>query len=261
MAKDTPTRACGTCGVEFTPRTNGGKPQVRCSTRCRRKVSNDNYTRQHAPKRRASCVECGGAITLSGLGRPRRFCSDVCKMRAGNRRTRRSQEPVSKAEPRQCDHCGKTFQPKRRDTRYCYDGWCSQAAHRARKAAGEPPRMGERRIACHECGTAFTAKHPAARWCSRICQIRHRGREASRRRSGNQIHDGYMDREIFERDSWMCHLCGEQIDPTEARCNRLGATIDHLVPLSRGGVDIRGNVKAAHNHCNRRKAATIEGGA
>lgn len=261
MAQDTPTRACATCGREFTPRARGGRPQVRCSERCRRKVANANYIRNHAPARPDVCAECGGKVEHGERGRPRRFCSETCKMRAGNRRTRRAQEPAPKADPRPCEHCGKTFQPKRRDRRYCYGGWCAQAAYQARKAAGATSRMGEREFTCHECWARFTAKHPAARWCSHSCQIRHRSREASRRRSGNQTNDGYTDREIFERDNWTCHLCGKQLDPATDRRRPDGPTIDHVIPLSRGGTDVRANVKTACNRCNRQKAARIEGDA
>ena len=116
--------------------------------------------------------------------------------------------------------------------------------------------MVEHAVDCGECGTTFTAKHPRARWCSQLCQIRHRARVASRRRVKVES-EPYADREIFERDGWICQLCGDPIDPALDRRALLGATIDHTVPLSRGGADTRANVKTAHNRCNRQKSARI----
>jgi 5-methylcytosine-specific restriction endonuclease McrA len=63
----------------------------------------------------------------------------------------------------------------------------------------------------------------------------------------------YTDREIFERDGWRCYLCGKPVDRTVPRTDPLGATIDHIVPRSRGGPDAPDNVATAHWRCNRQK--------
>jgi len=119
--------------------------------------------------------------------------------------------------------------------------------------------MVARTIKCGGCGDEFIGVHPSARWCSRACQIRHRARAEQRRRGPNVEHDGYTDREIFERDNWVCHICKRRIDPATDRRQANGATIDHIIPLSRGGADVRTNVATACNRCNRLKAAKIEG--
>jgi 5-methylcytosine-specific restriction endonuclease McrA len=48
-------------------------------------------------------------------------------------------------------------------------------------------------------------------------------------------------------------LCSQPIDSTLRRNNRMGASIDHLVPISRGGADQPTNVAAAHLTCNQRR--------
>jgi 5-methylcytosine-specific restriction endonuclease McrA len=52
--------------------------------------------------------------------------------------------------------------------------------------------------------------------------------------------------DIFERDGWMCYLCGKQADVTTA-------TIDHIIPVSRGGHHSAANCRCAHYLCNSRK--------
>lgn len=62
---------------------------------------------------------------------------------------------------------------------------------------------------------------------------------------------------VFERDGWTCHLCGEAIDPELSGRARMGATVDHLIPLARGGEHSYANVAAAHRSCNSRKGAAV----
>lgn len=255
--------ACLTCGETFTPRRSAGKPQVRCSAKCRRKFSNDNYTRKNAPVRTAACAECGGPVEHADLGRPRRFCSDQCKARLTNRRNNRARLPKRDPSPQErlCAHCGRAFIPTRRDQVYCpatTGRWCPQLAYQARKKAGAPLTQVEQTKTCDECGNEFTAFKANARWCSSRCRNRHSNREASRRRgSVRPESEPYVDREIFIRDGWVCHLCGKSIDPDLPRSHMDGATIDHTVALVLGGHDKPSNVTAAHNRCNRSKGKRV----
>jgi 5-methylcytosine-specific restriction protein A len=47
-------------------------------------------------------------------------------------------------------------------------------------------------------------------------------------------------------DRGLCHYCGRSV-------GRLELTMDHVVPLGRGGRTVRGNVVAACKACNTRK--------
>lgn len=254
---------CQTCGELFTPRTNGGKPQVRCSTKCRRKVANANFIKKNAPTRVTSCAECGGPVEQAEMGRPRRYCSDECKARVGNRAQRRRQLPIRDPNPqeRACAHCGKPFIPNRRDQVYCPAGsgsYCAQKAYWARRAAGEPLRQVEQTKACVECGKDFTARKANAKWCSKSCRIRTTARDATRRRGPLRPEwKPYSDREIFERDGWICQLCMQPVDRKVSRTHPDGATIDHTVPLSLGGADEPANVVTAHWRCNRDKGNRV----
>lgn len=51
-----------------------------------------------------------------------------------------------------------------------------------------------------------------------------------------------------------CHICQEQIDMNLPRTNRLGLTVDHVIPLSKGGTDTMDNLRPAHWICNNRKS-------
>jgi 5-methylcytosine-specific restriction protein A len=48
------------------------------------------------------------------------------------------------------------------------------------------------------------------------------------------------------RSSGVCHYCGKQFKPAEL-------TMDHLIPLARGGKSIRANVVPSCKDCNNKK--------
>lgn len=54
---------------------------------------------------------------------------------------------------------------------------------------------------------------------------------------------------LAKRDGWVCHLCKEPIDRALKDGPRR-ATLDHLLPRSRGGTNAKGNLKLAHAECN-----------
>lgn len=68
--------------------------------------------------------------------------------------------------------------------------------------------------------------------------------------------DGIVDAEIFARDEGVCQLgasCkypGELIDPEAPHPQSLSPSVDHIIPLSYGGIDVAANKRAAHLGCN-----------
>ena len=65
---------------------------------------------------------------------------------------------------------------------------------------------------------------------------------------------------VFERDEWRCQLCGDMTRKDQARL--LGGkdylpnapTIDHIVPVSKGGTNDEANLQTAHWSCNSAKS-------
>jgi 5-methylcytosine-specific restriction endonuclease McrA len=51
-----------------------------------------------------------------------------------------------------------------------------------------------------------------------------------------------------------CHLCGGEIQYDAPWLDPLSFTVDHLIPINRGGPDIIENKAAAHRRCNRAKS-------
>lgn len=86
------------------------------------------------------------------------------------------------------------------------------------------------------------------------------GHDATRRRRARKaaVHsEPYRRMDIAERDGWRCGLCGCPILPFVRYPHPRSLSIDHVVPLSRGGPDAPDNVHATHLRCNLRKYASF----
>lgn len=109
---------------------------------------------------------------------------------------------------------------------------------------------------CDCCGEPFMADARRSRYCSQDCADldRHRANwkhvNARRARLRGAFVEAFDRREIFERDGWVCQICELPIVPTVQWPDPGSASLDHVVPISRGGLHSRANAQAAHLHCN-----------
>lgn len=71
-------------------------------------------------------------------------------------------------------------------------------------------------------------------------------------------------RGLFERDGGICQICGKKTDAHDivnGHIGRLYPTLDHIIPLSKGGTHTWNNVQLAHMACNAGKCDKTENGA
>lgn len=118
---------------------------------------------------------------------------------------------------------------------------------------------GRGRRRCEDCDMAYKRDARKAWHASPAGEAaRHRLR-ALRRSSIEDISaDLITIRALADRDAWMCHLCGDPVRNVRHRRGmpRMdGPTIDHVVPLARGGAHTWDNVALAHFICNSRRGA------
>lgn len=64
--------------------------------------------------------------------------------------------------------------------------------------------------------------------------------------------------EIFERDGWVCQICGHQIDPATKHSDPRSASLDHIIPISKHGPHTRVNVRLACLGCNSSKGDRLD---
>ena len=73
------------------------------------------------------------------------------------------------------------------------------------------------------------------------------------RKRGGEV-EKFTDREIFDRDHWVCGICEEDIDRSLSHPHPRSVSLDHIVPVAKGGGHTRANVRAAHLRCNQVKS-------
>lgn len=59
--------------------------------------------------------------------------------------------------------------------------------------------------------------------------------------------------EVYRRDGYVCQICREPLDMDAVFPRPLSPSVDHVIPLARGGTHEYANVQAAQLRCNLRK--------
>lgn len=65
--------------------------------------------------------------------------------------------------------------------------------------------------------------------------------------------------DVYERDGWTCGVCRLEVDPGLPWPHPMSTSVDHILPLSRGGTHVLTNVQCAHLSCNSRKSDSLIG--
>jgi hypothetical protein len=78
-----------------------------------------------------------------------------------------------------------------------------------------------------------------------------------RTRIANAPFEDFPASEIWVRDGGICWLCDSQIDPQLKWPHPQSLTLEHKLPISKGGGHTRENCALAHNLCNMRKGAKV----
>ena len=166
--------------------------------------------------------------------------------------------------PIDCLSCGQTFARSRRDQRFCSQ-FCGDVARGQRMPAALPLRV----CALSDCEAEFQPLSAKQRCCSETHAKRLWNRENpepwnDRRRdnyhrrkalkAGSATGRPVRLAEIRERDGNRCHLCRKTV-PDRLWPHPLSPSLDHVIPLSKGGPHDPDNVRLAHLRCNVEKGA------
>lgn len=120
--------------------------------------------------------------------------------------------------------------------------------HGARRGVVETER------ACRICGTLFTSRTPRQWLCSDDCRRQqaraHSSAYRASRRAGRSVERPVIPSRIFDRDRWRCHICRRKLTAKHKWPHPWSPSIDHLLPLTRGGEHVPENVATACLRCN-----------
>ena len=104
---------------------------------------------------------------------------------------------------------------------------------------------------CRYCGGAVTGAR-REKFCSNQCNDKFK-KVKRRFTKKQQFGAPFKDEEIFTRDSWCCVYCNVALVYPFEHGNLQSATIDHVEPLSKGGLHCKTNVVSSCLSCNSTK--------
>ena len=220
-------------------------------------------------------------------------CSDEAR-RIRNRERMRKVNPPKPDVVKECEWCGQTYTVPARNAhiaRRCSDE-CTQTQYtreirgfgsledrkiiweqqkveyqrRKTKERAEKRKANHRVIVCSECGKIVDVYNTSQKTCSVECSKTRTNRLAKERKDKRLNNANIVDKDIslktlYKRDKGICYICGGKCDfkdhAREGSNFTSGPTypsIDHIIPLARGGKHSWDNVKLAHHLCNAKKS-------
>lgn len=201
-------------------------------------MSNKLYT--------CTCERCGKEYTAKRKGS--KYCSEGC-CRAADRDNKR----IKYVGKRQsvCARCGKPL-PKFK-TLYCSNACCRGSGTHVKK--------------CAMCGKEFITTRLRTLTCSEHCSKRY---DYSKKPSRTERYkDITIDKDITleklsVRDGGVCQICGEPVNWDDKKtinglvlCGNYYPSIDHITPISKGGLHSWDNIQLAHRICNSLKCDKV----
>lgn len=288
------TKTCRDCGVTFYAEHQLAK---RCKPCQRAHVNAETSRRDKARRKREKAAKQAAAIlglpvfdVVRDNGHKCRACRRVLWVNVGKaphycHQCRQYQEAIDIAcevlaqllaftlsGGRNCCVCGKAFCLGRPShARTCSDK-CS-IEHNRQKARDKymaltgvclKPASGER--PCRLCNRTITPDVSLGRGRS-VCDYcnLHRRTFKSRAIMYGVNYEHVSRAAVFRRDGWRCQLCRRKVLKTAKRqkhTRRLHprtASLDHIVPMSKGGPHVEANVQCACLRCNVRKNVRLIG--
>lgn len=242
-------KRCPVCATDFEP-SGPGPDNVYCSRQCKYRASNRRRRGKPIADRQPPATECPVCGTsLADRRRGARYCSETCAQRARWRRNH-GQDIKDRTDPIHCAQCDTLVETgtHRRSTRFC-SARCSFNFHCARYAERRRPVLLRRCLVCAE--DIPPAARLTKKYCSPDCRARRdrspevvfRYVNARRARLAGATARPLPKRVVHRLRAAACDYCGGP-----------GGTVDHVVPLSRGGQHAEGNLVPACRPCNSSKA-------
>ena len=243
---------CPICGERFEIGKNGARTKY-CSEECfkeYRRINNRDRWRAANPGwdkgTSKVCEHCGNSFIDKSNSKHARFCSNECAQAQYTREIR----GFGSLEDRK-----KIWEQQKVETK-----------KRKAKERAEKRKAKHRVIVCSECGKVVDVYMAHQKTCSPECRKARRNRLSWQRSDGRLNDTNIVDKDIslktlYKRDKGACYICGGKCDFKDHTRDGSNFTsgptypsIDHIVPLARGGKHAWDNIKLAHHLCNAKKS-------
>lgn len=256
-------KTCEQCGKEFNALRNRNKY---CGKECyieSKRYSNNEQLEKAFKERFESKFKNheyhSGFTTSEGYFKSKcKICGSV-QERAAQCTRPRNQSDIK------CDNCISLNQTKKQLIRKLVNTLNKDIKDKEKyqkQLATEESDRAKRTSVCNECGEVFTGTIRGMKYCSIKCANKHSNRIKDINRRRKLKNNGRIDWSItldklIKRDKNVCHICKDKCDKKDYKVvdgnfivGKEYPSIDHLVPVNKGGTHSWDNIKLAHHHCN-----------
>ena len=217
-------KVCKQCGKEF--KADGNK-RLYCSRGCQ-------WASLKKQRPTAICGYCGKEFTIKRVDVPGKFCSHQCQIDLLH------QERLERLEARQ-------IQYKKKQEELAKE----RARLRAEKKRLEKIQNDAKRTRnCAECGELFISRH-GAKFCSDKCRRRADNRRRDKRLKKCDVVDHSISLiGVYHRYGGVCQGCGQLLTFDHDPNDDMYPSIDHKIPIIKGGNHTWDNVQLMCRRCN-----------
>ena len=166
------------------------------------------------------------------------------------------EKPIKTPVVIRCAICGTEFTTTQPTRKICSSSLCHRAYVRRYQYDHYQPVL-KREANCKMCGQNIRVSGHQ-RYCLSCARIKERETKRiveDRRRARKKA--AYISdvsrKEIYKRDHWICGICGDPVDAALKFPDPGSPTLDHIIPLAKGGTHEHNNVQLAHFICNSTK--------
>lgn len=202
-----------------------------------------------------TCLQCDAEWSRPSVrGQVPKWCPD-CRELYRMRECARCREvrPIGQGS-RNCRECWDEIRPRKSTALVVY-------VKRPRIHIAVHTKASKRLTAgkCRACDAWFVSTTRTTT-CSTECRRArerewHRNSKDRRRaRKKNAYVANVYRKRVYESDGYRCHLCNRRTDPTKQVPHPMAPTIDHVIPLARGGAHEPSNCRTACFMCNSLKS-------
>lgn len=239
---------CRNCGKVFF---TDNKRKVNCSEKCR-----SSYNKRNRGHKR-TCNSCGRTFYKY---KEQSYCSHECFLKHLEQRNEQRNEhkelltrlvkAIDPIRQKNCIECNKKFYARYRNKIFCSDK-CSSSHQRSKIIINRPKYKKN----CKHCGKEFITTRSNAKYCTNECSKKYNWRIAEairdkRIRMNGEVHWDITLEKLVIRDKNICYLCNEEVHMDKHYNHNMYGSIDHVVPLAKGGTHTWNNIKLAHRICN-----------
>jgi hypothetical protein len=256
-------RECPTCGIEFKPTL----PKHRfCTRACGIKYRNQVGIQGVV----CNCKRCGKEFHPKAHDRTT-FCSRECAYSYLDQHghygePREAQRRVTARAIadgmlhclkrwRECKACGCRFYSRTATGQYCSDLCCPSTY------VVVPVKL-----VCMDCGKEWerTGRGSHAKRCKRCNKRRAKnlygnGKHSVRAKLLGVAYETVHASVVFKRDRWKCGICGKKTSKSKQVPHKRAPTLDHIIPMSKGGGHLYSNVQCACFECNSNASNNMAG--